>query len=774
MTSQPAPLTWYFPLRRPHAGVPFGNGKQGILIWGENSFLLTIARAGFWDHRGGHDIPPESTFAAVRRALHAGDDAALDELFPKRKPGSPFPQQFGGGRLEITFPDGLRPISATLDLGTGEVIIRIACHEDDPSPQFLRVRQAARDEVCWITGAPELLAGLSIRLLPAHDLVRENAMAALGIAPPEVWEEPDRGGFIQAIPADVPLAVAWERRESQIVLGTALGADAKEAVVTKLKEFDSASATTEALAFWSGFWASSARVSLPDPVLQRQFDFGLYRQAGLIRRHAPAATLQGSWMEDTAIPPWSNDYHFNINVQLVYGAALATGQAAEMLPLWEMLRAWLPRLRALGEAFYDTSGAMILPHAVDDRCQMMGSFWAGAIDQACIAWMGRMAWQYYRHTGNIDFLREVAWPLLEGAFLGYFAMLETIAEPDGSKRYSLPVSVSPEFGGSNPRHCWGRDASFQLAALHSTLRLLSAAAPILGRPEDPRWADVAAHLPPYTLADADSGYGWIGSPAKRIALWEGKDLPESHRHHSHLAAIYPFCTIDPFDPAHQKIVARSINRWNTLGAGNWTGWCVPWASILCSRCGLADAALSWLHLLAEAFTNEGHATLHNADGAGVFAWDDGSLAWPDHRKGADYLYYEIMQMDAAMGAMGAILEMLISCRDEVIHITDRLPKGWREVSFTRVRAEGGFVIDGKFRHGRADELIIRSERGGVLRLSHSLGQAWTLDAAPRCESLLTLITTAGQAYHLRRIIEPAAPARRGTAFSRKPAGIEVK
>lgn len=745
------PLTWHFPLPRPHTGVPLGNGTQGILIWGGNSLLLTIARAGFWDHRGRQDIPAGTTFSGVRQALETRDDQTLAALFPKRASGAAFPQQMGGGRLEITFPDGLRPIDATLDLATAVVTVRIARHEDDPASRLLRIRQSAEGEVCWIDG--DIISETSIRLLPAYDLVRDKAMAALGIAPPEVWERPDGGKFLQPLPADAPLAVAWQRQGDRILLATALGADASGEVDACMRDFDATSADAARNAFWSNFWGTSARVCLPDPMLQRQFDYGLYRQAGLIRRSAPAATLQGPWMEDTAIPPWSNDYHFNINVQLVYGAALATGQADEMRPLWDMLRAWLPRLRALGEGFYGVPGAMILPHAVDDRCQMMGSFWAGAIDQACIAWMGRMAWQYYRHTGDSAFLREVAWPLLEGAFLGYFAMLEIVAEPDGSKRYSLPISVSPEFGGSDPRKCWGRDASFQLAALHSTLRLLRAAAPFLGLPEDPRWADVAAHLPPYTLADADSGsYGWIGSPAKRIALWQGQDLPESHRHHSHLASIYPFCTIHPFDPSHQKIVARSLNRWNTLGAGNWTGWCLPWASILCSRCSLPDAAVSWLHLLGEAFTNEGHATLHNADGAGVFAWDDGCLAWPDHRKGADFLYYEIMQADAAMGALGAIIELLVSCRDEVIHIADRLPKGWREASFTRVRAEGGFVIDGKFRHGQADELSILSERGGELSLAHSLGSAWTMDGVARGEPLVTMPTRAGQTYRLARVL----------------------
>jgi len=751
MTAKPSPLNWFFPLRRPHTGVTLGNGLQGVLIWGENTLLLTVARASFWDHRGGHDILPTTNFNAVRHALEIKDESALAALFPKRAPGTPFPQQMGGGRLELTFAAGLRPLDATLDLATATVEVRVGRHESDPEAKSVRIHQTATDEVCWLDIDPTLLAEGGIRLHPAFSLVQNNAMGALGIAAPNEWADATGGGFVQTLPSDTPLGVAWHRSGNRITLATALCKDAEVAVRTRLRSFDANAAGDARAAFWSRYWADAARVTLPDAVLQQQFDYGLYRQAGLIRRNTPAATLQGPWMEDTTIPAWSNDYHLNINVQLVYGAALATGQAAEMAPLWDMLRGWLPRLREFGERFYQTPGAMVLPHAVDDRCQMMGTFWAGTIDQACVAWMARVAYQYYQYTGDLVHLRELVWPLLVGAFEGYHAMLVTTSGPDGTKRFSLPISVSPEFGGSDPKKCWGRDASFQLAALHAAIHDLQAVAPLLGQPADPRWADVAAHLPRYTtVTTPDVGYGWIGGPFERIGLWAGKDLTESHRHHSHLASIYPFCTVNPFDPAHHKIVSRSLHHWSLMGMGNWTGWCVPWAANICSRSGLPDAALSNLHLLARQFTNEGHATLHNADCAGMFAWDDGSLAWPDNRKGSDFLYYEIMQMDAAMAAISAILEMIVSFRDGVVHIADRLPKGWRELSFNRVRVEGGFVLEGRFRHGRAEELIVQSLRGGELRLVHSLGKTWTLDGASHSEEALTLVTVAGNKYHLKR------------------------
>jgi hypothetical protein len=751
-TTAPSSVSWYFPLRRPHTGVTLGNGLQGVSIWGENTLLLTVARASFWDHRGGHDILPTTHFKAVRHALETEDDAALAALFPKRAPGTPFPQQMGGGRLELTFAAGLRPLEATLDLATATVEVRVGRHDGDPEAKCVRIYQTVTDEVCWLDIDPALLTEDGIYLHPAFSLVHNNAMEALGIAAPNEWADTHGGGFVQTLPSDMPLGVAWQRSGNRITLATALCQDADDAVRARLSRFDVEAADAARAAFWSRYWADAARVTLPDAVLQQQFDYGLYRQAGLIRRHTPAATLQGPWMEDTVIPAWSNDYHNNINVQLVYGAALATGQAAEMAPLWDLLRDWLPRLREFGERFYETPGAMVLPHAVDDRCQMMGTFWAGTIDQACVAWMARVAYQYYQYTGDLDHLRELVWPLLVGAFEGYRAMLVTTTGPDGTKRFSLPISVSPEFGGSDPKKCWGRDASFQLAALHAAIHDLQAVAPLLGQPADPRWADVAAHLPPYTvLSAADIGYSWMGAPFERIGLWAGQDLSESHRHHAHLASIYPFCTVDPFDPAHHKIISRSLHQWSLMGMGNWTGWCVPWAAAICSRSGLPDSALSNLHLLAQQFTNEGHATLHNSTCSGMFAWDDGSLAWPDNRKGSDFLYYEIMQMDAAMAAISAILEMLVQDRDGTITITDRLPKHWRNLSFQRVRTAGGFEISGVFEHAKIVELTIHSVLGNNLRLAHSMSGAWEMDGVPQTGSVITISTQPGQTCTLRAI-----------------------
>ena len=81
-------------------------------------------------------------------------------------------------------------------------------------------------------------------------------------------------------------------------------------------------------------------------------------------------------------------------------------------PMWDMILGWLPRLRDNAAHFFGAADALMMPHAVDDRCAAVGAFWTGMIDQACTAWMAQLAWLHYRYSLDERVLREVAWPLL--------------------------------------------------------------------------------------------------------------------------------------------------------------------------------------------------------------------------------------------------------------------------------------------------------------------------------------------------------------------------
>ena len=743
MNRPPAPcsLTWHFPLPRTHTGALLGNGVQGLMVWGTETLNVTVGRAGFWDHRGGNPFETRATFKEVRRLLEAGDEPGVRALFgapatPGQRP--PHPRQLGGGRLELAFRRGVRPQTGRLDLRKAALTVTLT--DGRRVCGRITLRQAVHGEVAWIdldTAAARALT--AIRLVPAWDHIKAS-LAALGISAPERWTHRKGGGFCQPLPEDAPLAVVWHRDGNRIALATALGPDARTKASDAAESSDRTSLLADSDRWWAAYWRQVPRLTLPDADLQFAYDYGVYKQAGLTPDHGVAATLQGPWMEEYQFPPWSNDYHFNINVQMVYWPCLATNRTQHLLPLWAMIRSWLPRLHQNATRFFGHPEALMLPHAVDDRCQVVGTFWSGTIDHACTAWMAQLAWLHYRYTMDPVILRDTAWPLLNGAFHGYEAMLEEI-DDNGKRRYSLPVSVSPEYGGAGLK-AWGRDASFQLAALHALCAILPQAAAALGEPVNPRWAEVQHRLPPYTLVHPGDQPG-----KSRIALWQGQDLAESHRHHSHLGSLYPFCTVDPFDPAHHDVVARSLAHWNALGAGQWTGWCIPWAAILCARCGLVDAAVIWLRFWRANFTNTGHGTLHNADVSGVTAWADGALGTPDFTKPADFR--EVMQMDAGMGAVIAVTELLVQNRADGLHVLPRLPKHWRELTFDGIRTEGAFLVGATVEDGRVAEIRVHSTVGGPLTLVHGIAGAWTLNGRKRTGNRLVCRTRAGETLRLK-------------------------
>jgi alpha-L-fucosidase 2 len=735
-------LTWQFPLPRTHSGVLVGNGVQGLMVWGDEALHLTLGRAGFWDHRGGNQFASRTTYREVSELLAAQDVAGLHRVFARNQGGDGlFPHQVGGGRLELRFADGLRPRLASLDTQTATLTITLQNGAGDEATLVLQ--QAIDAELAWLEFG-DLAA--DVRLVPAWHYLGPR-LAAMGCSPPELWGDHLGGGFCQTLPADDPLALSWALQNGRLIVATALGPSARDEAVARCAMADLAAAHARARTWWQAYWADMPSLALPDAALQHAWDYGLYKLAGLTTPGGIAASLQGPWLEEYQLPPWSCDYHFNVNIQMIYWPCLLSGRFDHFAPLWAMLKSWLPLLQANGQAFFGAADALLMPHAVDDRCSTVGAFWTGMIDQGCAAWMAQLAWLHYAYSGDEQVLREIAWPLLKGAFGGYWAMFE---QQDG--QFALPVSVSPEFKGDDP-DAWGRNASFQLAAIHMLVDILPQAAALLGEPLDPRWAEVAAALPAYSRVAVPPA-PWDGPDAPqrwRIALWEGQDLSESHRHHSHLAAIYPFATLDLDDPEAHNLIIESMRHWVRMGAGNWTGWCLPWAAALCARVGWADAGVAWLHWWKIAFTNEGHGTLHDGAFPGVTTF---SAALPNWGIPAEQ-HREVMQIEAGMGVLTAIGELLVQVRKGTIVVLPQIPKAWQNVSFDGLWVAGGFRIGASVRDGTLQEVRVLATRTGELVLRHGLVGPWRYGEQHGSGPLLRATMGVGEQLVIVRAAEPA-------------------
>jgi len=716
MRRLPEPLSWVFPALTTHEGIPLGNGLFGALLWGAGGALrITINRADYWDHRGGITFGGEATYENLRRWLAEGNEAELRRVFEGRggdgQDAPPRPTRLPMGRVDLEMAD--HEISGgALDLATGEARIAL-CGRVPAVIQAVvpRGRPLLAVKLQGVSGGR-----VSAASRPAGAAEVRAYWSAYGLPEPAVRDGVEEGGWYQALPADPGLYVAWrivsctgEAAEMYVV--AAYGETENEARSAASAELTwavnqgyDALADGEA-AWWRQYWRQTPYVQVPDATIQEAYTLAMYKLAGIAAPGAPAASLQGPWVEEFRMPPWSSDYHFNINVQECYWPAYAGNHLETLAPLFDMIEEWTPVLRETARAFLGIDDGLMLHHSVDDRGRCMGGFWTGAIDHGSTGWVAHMMWQYYLYTLDEEFLRVRAYPFMKGAMRVYEEMLEET--PDG--RLMLPVSVSPEYGGA-AMWAWGANASFQLAIIHFLCRALIEAVQVLGLVDDvSRWDRIDRDLPLGSIG------GEEGAP--ELYLWDGQPLAHSHRHHSHLAGLYPFDVFDYWgSDDHRALLDRSAHTWTRQGMGEWSGWCMPWAAILWARMGNGERAALLLHEHQRVFVTPGRATTHDA----VFRGFTTLAMRPD-----------IMQIEAAMGAGAAVLEMLLHTAAGVTRVFPGVPEDWQEARFDGIRTEGALFVSAERTGGRTAWVRVRSERGGRLRLANPFGGAAGLWSSAR-------------------------------------------
>ena len=665
-------VEWDFPRDSGcHEGLAFSDGKTGVLVWGGGDEIkLTVGRGDLWDHRGGYPWKSEQNYSNIVAAVGSGDGKRLLSLFKKETPkGEPRnPYMLPLGRVALKVP-GRTLKRGTLDpyTGIGELEfaeggrVRIAMAKENGGVFAMKFDSAIR----W-----------SARTVPATEFsVYERDLKKIGFEKAETVDAADgsAGGFDWQLPADPSASLRWSREGGVFSLRTWRGGDLPSAVAV---DFTVVEAQTRAR--WEKFWREGARVKIPDPAVQRVFEYGMYRFGAMTDPDGIPAGLQGQWLEDDRLVPWNGDYHFNINVQECYSPAFRGGHFDHLLPLFKMVLSWRPILRDNAKKFVGIDNGYVLPHSVDDRGVCIGGFWTGTIDHGSTAWVAAMMMKYVRYSRDVEFLQAGAFDFMKGAMNVYRAMME-----ERGGRLSIPLAPSPEWAGASLKGAVGRDSSFQLAAAHRLARDLKDAAEMIGEKPDAMWLDVSARLPLYTAGRSG------------VQLFEGQDLTDSHRHHSHMACYYPFDIVDFSAPGAYDVAAKTYANWVERGYGKWTGWCVPWASILNTHVGNTTAAVELIRAWDAFFCNPGHGSLHNAYAPGFTAWTiSGSFA----NSGAG----QIMQMDGQCAVATAVMELLAHEVNGKVEFFKGCPQGWKEVAFENLALSDGRRVSGRRVNGKVE------------------------------------------------------------------------
>ncbi len=173
------------------------------------------------------------------------------------------------------------------------------------------------------------------------------------------------------------------------------------------------------------------------------FQYGRYLLITSSRPGTQAANLQGIW-NDEVRPPWSSNYTVNINTEMNYWLAEPTNLAECHEPLFDLIGEMSVNGRETARVNYG-AGGWVAHHNADlwRQTAPVGDFGQGDPVWACWPmagpWLCQHLWERYLFSGDVDFLRERAYPLMKGAaeFL-----LDWLIEHDG--HLVTAPSTSPE------------------------------------------------------------------------------------------------------------------------------------------------------------------------------------------------------------------------------------------------------------------------------------------------------------------------------------------
>jgi len=287
--------------------------------------------------------------------------------------------------------------------------------------------------------------------------------------------------------------------------------------------------------------------------------------------------------------------------------------------------------------------------------------------------------------------------LLRLAFLTYANLLET----DRDGKLHVPLSHSPEWGEGS-FDALVEDPTCDLALIRFLCHALLAAIQILdwGGELVGRIRQVQEKLVDYPRAD------------NRLLIGSGKSLSVSHRHHSHLMAIYPLGLLGPDGSNDDRaLIQGSLAEIRSRGTGGWTGWSFPWMSVIASRARLGNMWWQMLDTYSNLFIKAN--TLHVNGDPRIF--------------GLTQFTYEPMTLEVGFGAAAAIMEMLMQSYQGCLRLFASIPDRWHDAFFSNLRAEGAFLVSARLMRRKVLFVIVGSEAGGLCKIWNPFGGPATLE-----------------------------------------------
>jgi hypothetical protein len=289
------------------------------------------------------------------------------------------------------------------------------------------------------------------------------------------------------------------------------------------------------------------------------------------------------------------------------------------------------------------------------------------------AWAMHNYWLYYRYLGDWRSIQEKWMPKA----MKIAEAFEKLQQRNSSGKIELLPMGSPEYKGFTTYP----NTNYNLAILRWLLNALIESNEKTG--SNPalvsKWKLTLTDLIPYPVDE------------NGLMIASNQPVDMSHRHYSHLLGLYPLFQLNPDSPSDRELVDKSVVHWHKIENGKaLAGYSYTGAASLYAALGRGNDSYQILQ----------HFLLGNI---GISQLLSNTMYVESGGKNP--------VLETPLSAAASIMELLLQSWGGKIRVFPAVPDGWKDASFDKLRAQGGFLLSASRSQGKTDWISVKSLAG---------------------------------------------------------------